>query len=300
LVSRVSAVLGLITFMADNNDGICRLSIKRMAQIFARDERNITASITELEKAHLIGVNRVAGLPNTYYPKVPAPLTTVGASVVWFADALSDRPRARVFPVRGADLPVKPTPDVGIGGGAHQTPDVHITPDDNTRCRATGTPDVEQHSISLREMAKEGGNTPPVREPAKPKPLTQPKPATVRHERAPSFDTGQKSLSGRDQIDAALSPDAAYATRNITVEKGRVTIGEELRSDLRCDGYTDEQINLSLPRGLERAQKTTGGRDPKPLVILHSIRWALSYIKQDAPKQSTNAKRFGRGTLRQV
>jgi hypothetical protein len=122
--------------------------------------------------------------------------------------------------------------------------------------------------------------------------------AKARRERGlpPPNLNGSNHENGRDRIDA----DTEYAARNITVEKGRITIGEDLRCDLRCDGYTDEQITLSLPRGLERAQKASGGRDTKPLAILHGIRTALSFIKQDAAKQSTNAKRFGRGTLRQV
>jgi hypothetical protein len=99
----------------------------------------------------------------------------------------------------------------------------------------------------------------------------------------------------RDQVDAA-----GYATRNITVDgKGRIAIGEELRGDLRCDGYTDEQINWSLPRGWERAQEKSRGRDPKPLAILQGIRSALSFIKQDAGKQNSASgiKRHGHRSL---
>jgi hypothetical protein len=60
---------------------------------------------------------------------------------------------------------------------------------------------------------------------------------------------------GEDQVNgstAAPNSDAAYAAHNITVEKGRVTIGEALRRDLRCDGYSDNQIDrhIAAPRNV--------------------------------------------------
>jgi hypothetical protein len=120
------AVMALITVMADNNSGTCRLSVKRMAQIFAREERNIHAAIGVLEADGLIGVSRINGLANCYWPLIPSALATIGASVTWFADALSYRPRARI------------TPDVDVRGGP-------LMPN-------AATPDVEQHSISLNDI----------------------------------------------------------------------------------------------------------------------------------------------------
>jgi hypothetical protein len=54
---------------------------------------------------------------------------------------------------------------------------------------------------------------------------------------------------------AGLSPEAGYAYRNIKVAKGELVIGDELRADLRNDKhcYTDAEIDLALPRALERA-----------------------------------------------
>ena len=42
------SVLAMITFLADNNDGICRLSVTRMCEIFARSRESIVTSIASL------------------------------------------------------------------------------------------------------------------------------------------------------------------------------------------------------------------------------------------------------------
>jgi hypothetical protein len=158
------AVLVIITFMADNSDGLCRLSIRRIAQMLARDERTIHAAISALEKDSMIGVNRRNGFANSYYPKIPAALTEVGASVAWFADALSDKPKSRIYPAKDAELPTGPaadvTPDVGGRGpfgapdmdnmGRVATPGVESWGDAGPPLtRSVMTPDPKQHSISL-------------------------------------------------------------------------------------------------------------------------------------------------------
>jgi len=73
---------------------------------------------------------------------------------------------------------------------------------------------------------------------------------------------------------AALNPDAAYAIRNIKVQKGKLVIDEELRAELRGEGYSDAEIDLPLPHALER-----GGGLSDPVKILPRIRWALSYVR---------------------
>ena len=89
----------LISLLCDNNDGICRLTIKRMAQLFARTERSIRQTIDELEQAGLLFVNRVDGFPSNYWPAVAPVLAEANAAVTWFVDALSDKPAARGRPV---------------------------------------------------------------------------------------------------------------------------------------------------------------------------------------------------------
>ena len=78
---------------------------------------------------------------------------------------------------------------------------------------------------------------------------------------------------------AALSADAAYAFRNIKVEKGRLVIGDELRADLRTPACGDVEIDLALPRALERA-----GGSIDPMKLLPRIHWAISYVLQDKAK----------------
>jgi hypothetical protein len=86
------AVLAIITYLADNDEYLCRLSVKRFAQLLCRAQRNIQAAIDDLEYAGVIGVNRsVTG--NSYWPRVSPDLINSKASVVWFVDALSDAPK---------------------------------------------------------------------------------------------------------------------------------------------------------------------------------------------------------------
>lgn len=155
------AVLTLITFMADNNDGICRLSVVRIAQVFGRSERTIYRCLKELEDGGLIGVvrNGQKGLANWYWPTVPAGLAEVGASIVWFVDALSDKPKARIFPatVDPTSLPKAP-PDTNV----RATPDTAVTPTPDTSVRGvtvppdttpTPTPDNCCQHISLTNIS---------------------------------------------------------------------------------------------------------------------------------------------------
>jgi hypothetical protein len=78
---------------------------------------------------------------------------------------------------------------------------------------------------------------------------------------------------------AALNPDAAYAIRNIKVEKGKLIIGDELRADLRSETCGNAEIDLALPRALERL-----GGSTDPIKLLPRIHWAISYVLQDKVK----------------
>jgi hypothetical protein len=85
--------------------------------------------------------------------------------------------------------------------------------------------------------------------------------------------------NGAAAMVAALSPEAAYAYDNVRVEKGALVIGEALRADLRGEGYADADIDLALPRALDRAGLATD-----PVKLLRGVRWALSYVRQDKAK----------------
>lgn len=108
------AVLALIEFLSDNEDFVCHLSIKRMAQILVRKEENIRLAILYLEEQGVISVKRSRGLLNTYSPCIPNGLDDVTAAVVWFADALSEKP----------PLPGRPPKAPRTGGSGEEPPKI--------------------------------------------------------------------------------------------------------------------------------------------------------------------------------
>ncbi len=99
-------VLMLIGFLCDNNDGLCRVGVKRMAEIFNRSEVAMSATIARLSEAGRIGVIKNAGLSDAYWIKIPAEMAHITANTVDFVNALSPRPapyyrRAHQVPVGG-------------------------------------------------------------------------------------------------------------------------------------------------------------------------------------------------------
>jgi hypothetical protein len=85
---------------------------------------------------------------------------------------------------------------------------------------------------------------------------------------------------------AALGGEAAFAERNILISaSSRLTIGEELRADLRA-AYTDAQIDAALDRTLANM-----GSDRTKLRVLSQLRRQCSYVKQDAAR---DAARFAK------
>ena len=90
-------ILTLITYLSDNAKGICSLTITRMMDLFSRTRQCIVDNIEGLEADGLIGVARVDGLPNVYWPRIPAALAEMSPNPVWFLDALTSTPKARIF-----------------------------------------------------------------------------------------------------------------------------------------------------------------------------------------------------------
>jgi hypothetical protein len=121
------AVLVLITLLSDNNNGMCVLTIKRMAELLSRSENSVRDSVNSLEGAGLISVNRtVGGLPNSYWPNVPAVVATMNPAMVWFVDALSKKPVRKLALVHPqAEVRVGPPP--GRVGGDPQAEDDSIS-----------------------------------------------------------------------------------------------------------------------------------------------------------------------------
>ncbi len=86
------AVLAIIHLCSDNDDGLCRLSVKRFAQILDRTEEAIRVALRDLEVGGEIGVER-SPRGNAYWPKIDAEIARMSPSMGWLADALSDKPR---------------------------------------------------------------------------------------------------------------------------------------------------------------------------------------------------------------
>jgi hypothetical protein len=94
------AVLAIIHLLSDNNDGLCRLSIARFAQLLSRKEDNVRAAIDALEDEGIdvIGVIR-SRAGNSYWPKIDAELAHMSPSMGWFVDALSIKPKSAGRPL---------------------------------------------------------------------------------------------------------------------------------------------------------------------------------------------------------
>ena len=85
-------------------------------------------------------------------------------------------------------------------------------------------------------------------------------------------------LNGKDEMNAALNPDAAarkaYAQANVTIDvTGKVSIGQHFRCTLRGEGKTDAEIDavlLAAPRYIE-------GNDPEKW--MKTIRTGFSWSR---------------------
>lgn len=92
------AILTMITFLADSDKGICYLSVSAMKEIFKRSREAIVTGIKALEEQGQIGVSRKDGMPNCYWPLVPAALAKLSANPVWLVEALrTSGPKAHMF-----------------------------------------------------------------------------------------------------------------------------------------------------------------------------------------------------------
>jgi len=91
------AIFMLITYLSDNAKGTCIVSIARMAELFGRSRQCIVDNILALEKDGLIGVARVDGMPNRYWPCIPAALKDMSPNPAWVIDALTKAPKTRIF-----------------------------------------------------------------------------------------------------------------------------------------------------------------------------------------------------------
>jgi hypothetical protein len=90
-------ILTLITYLSDNAQGICFLSITILMVLLDRSRQCIIDNILGLEEDGLIGVARIDGMPNRYWPRIPAALVEMSPNPVWVIEALTAVPKARIF-----------------------------------------------------------------------------------------------------------------------------------------------------------------------------------------------------------
>lgn len=84
------AVLLLITFYSDNNDGVCTLSLARMANFLSRSTRRISACIARLEEAQVIQVKRGSGTQTSRYsPWIHRSFGSTKDALTWIMDVRS-------------------------------------------------------------------------------------------------------------------------------------------------------------------------------------------------------------------
>src|SRR5262249_31835783 len=90
-------ILTLITYLSDNAKGVCVLSISKMQELLNRSRPCIVENILALEAEGLIGVARIDGMPNTYWPRIPPALTEMSPTPVWGVEAVLGQPKQKVY-----------------------------------------------------------------------------------------------------------------------------------------------------------------------------------------------------------
>jgi hypothetical protein len=291
-------ILTLITYLSDNAKGVCTLSITKLQDLLNRSRPCIVENILALEAEGLIGVARIDGMPNLYWPRIPAALAEMSPNPVWVVEAVLGRPKQKVY--RNAEAAIaaateyQATPvnqSAGVNQyqatAANQTsklqPEDQLTP---------GAPLVNSstHSISSLNLSSSSRGTSTsnagamqeaavggadgsslLRDDAVVDARATTPPPTARARNA--------KIAAKAVMATALGGQAAYAHRNITIsESGKITIAEEFCAELR-ETFVDSQIE----RGLQRAPAQAGSSDPVKLIA--QIRRCCSYAKQDDEKQ---------------
>lgn len=140
MADATQAVYVLISFLADNNEGRCRLSMRRMGEVLGRSERRIREAISRLVDCKLIDGQTPKGLPHSYWPVMPRALSDTGASMAWFVDALSrgTSRTPKIVPIRSEAGPRTQVSGVSQHPGTHMSGPAAATPD-------TSVPSEREH-----------------------------------------------------------------------------------------------------------------------------------------------------------
>jgi hypothetical protein len=279
-------ILTLITYLSDNAKGTCYLSITKVMELLDRSRQCVVDNILGLEEDGLIGVARVDGMPNCYWPRIPAALKEMSPNPIWVIDALTTVPKARIFGsveeaiVAATERSGNQSSGVDQSGRVDRYRSSGVDPTRQVRranqSSLAGQPvHSSTHSISSLNLfsssrgvigdqavdtTKKGAGDPDAT-PGKASSISQAVPG---------------SINGKSATVAALGGQGAYAARNIIIsDSGKLIISEEFRAELR-ETYNNSQIE----RGIERAPSQAGG-STDPVKLIHQIRRCCSYAKQD-------------------
>jgi hypothetical protein len=90
-------ILTLIVYLSDNAKGTCLLSITKMQELLMRSRQCIVDNILALEADGSIGIARIDGMPNCYWPRIPAALVEMSPNPAWFVEAVASPAKRRVY-----------------------------------------------------------------------------------------------------------------------------------------------------------------------------------------------------------
>jgi hypothetical protein len=90
-------ILTLIVYLSDNAQGACILTISKMQELLQRSRQSIVDNILALEKDGSIGIVRIDGMPNRYWPRIPAALAQMNPNPAWFVEAVAGKVPPKVY-----------------------------------------------------------------------------------------------------------------------------------------------------------------------------------------------------------
>jgi hypothetical protein len=256
--SRMS-ILTLITFLADNNEGVCHLSVTAMTEMLKRSRESVVTSIRSLEEQHQIGVNRVGGMPNCYWPLIPAALVEISANPVWFVNALrTSGPKSIIY--HSPEAAIAAATNWSTAPDQSGAPDQFgnwSTPVDKLVNSSRPPGQVQSCSTSSLNSASNLGALP------------------NQNSDHPPRSSGQRDMA------MGVGGEAAFAENNITVDPtGKLIIGEDFRAQLRED-FSDHDIDDGVNNTL-----AVMGAERNKTRILQQVRRQCGFARRDNGKAS--------------
>jgi hypothetical protein len=264
-------ILTLITYLSDNAKGTCFLSISKMQELFDRSRQCVVDNIVALEEDGLIGIARSDGMPNLYWPRIPAALVELSPNPLWVVNALTSLPKARIFG----------SVDEAIAAATERGDSQSTGIDQSSRVDRCQSSELDQHrssGVDHTSQVEQTNQSSPAGGPVKSS--TDSISSLNLFSSSRGGAVASTKVNGKAAMAAAMGGEAAYAERNITVtESGRLVIGDELRQELR-NVYTDEQIDGAA----DCAPATCGRSSPTKLDLLKQLRRQCVFRKSDASR----------------